>query len=156
MPTRKLNSRPLTIIRPITPVGDLVTDYGNLYRCEVAVTKPYIDPSKYYQNWELFYVRNNTTVAVGQGQTFPTLAIAWKYVHNARVATDAYLHVSIVTTNGNFNESFSAPFNLDMDTGSQVSIIGDNTANISLGFGESAGLTIDSSHSIASISNLQD
>ena len=51
-------------------VGDLVTDYGNLYRCEVAVIKPYIDPSKYYQNWEMFYVRNNTTIAVGAGQTF--------------------------------------------------------------------------------------
>ena len=54
-------------------VGDLVTDYGNIYRCEIAVTKPYLDPSKTYQNWEMFYVRNNTTIPVGYKQTFPIL-----------------------------------------------------------------------------------
>src|ERR1700722_19849529 len=90
-------------------VGDLVTDYGNLYRCEVAVTKPYLDPSKTYKNWELFYVRNNTTIAVGVGQTFPTLAIAWNYVRNCRVAMAAYLHLSIVTSGGALNESFTEP-----------------------------------------------
>ncbi len=135
-------------------VGDLVTDYGNLYRCQAAVTKPYLDPSKTYANWELFYVRNNTTIPIGVGQTFPTLAIAWKYVHNARVAQDAYLHLSIATTNGNLNETFSAPLNLDMDNGAQVSIIGDNEANISLTFSATNGFTIDTNHSLASISGI--
>src|SRR3984957_6448415 len=111
-------------------VGDLVTDYGNLYRCELAVTKPYLDPSKTYKNWELFYVRNNTTIPIGAGQTFPTLAVAWKYVHNARVSQDAYLHLSIVTTNPDHAESFSAPLNLDMDNGGQVSLMGDNFKKI--------------------------
>src|ERR1700722_20896691 len=67
-------------------VGDLVTDYGNLYRCQATVTKPYLDPSKTFANWELFYVRNNTTLAVGVGQTFPDVLTAWNYVKNARVA----------------------------------------------------------------------
>ncbi len=134
-------------------VGDLVTDYGNIYRCEAAVTKPYLDPSKTYQNWELFYVRSGTTIPIGVGQTFPTLAIAWNYVRNARVATAAYLHLSIVTTGGSFGESFSAPLSLDMDTGSQVSIIGDSGA-ISLNFPNTSGLTIDSGHSFGSISSI--
>src|ERR1700734_4122366 len=94
-------------------VGDLVTDYGNIYRCEVAVTKPYLDPSKTYENWELFYVRSGTTIPIGSGQSFPTIAVAWNYVRNCRVATAAYLHLGIVTTSSNFNESFSAPLNLD-------------------------------------------
>src|ERR1700722_19506374 len=111
-------------------VGDLVTDYGNLYRCQAAVTKPYLDPSKTYKNWELYYVRNNTTIPVGVGQAFPTLAIAWNYVRNCHVAEAAYLHLSIVTTAGDLSETFTAPFSLDMMYGSQVSIIGDNAANI--------------------------
>ncbi len=119
-----------------------------------AVTKPYLDPAKTYQNWELFYVRNSTTITIGSGQTFPTLAAAWNYVRNARVATAAYLHLSIVTSNGQLKESFDAPLNLDMDTGSQVSIIGDNAANIQLTFETSNGLVIDSGHNFGSISNI--
>src|ERR1700722_15542065 len=130
-------------------VGDLVTDYGNIYRCEAAVTKPYLDPSKTYKNWEMFYVRNNTTIPIGPGQTFPDLLTAWTYVKNARVATSAYLHLSIVTTNGLLIESFSAPLNLDMVNGSQVSIIGDTITNVQLSFQNSDGLTIDSNHSFA-------
>ncbi len=135
-------------------VGDLVTDYGNIYRCETAVTKPYLDPSKTYANWELFYVRSNTTIPIGVGQTFPSLAIAWNYVRNARVATAAYLHLNIVTTGGSLNESFSTPLNLDMDTGAQVSIIGDNSGNIQLNFLSSSGLTIDTSHCLGAIGNI--
>ncbi len=79
-------------------MGDLVTDYGNIYRCEVTVSTPYLDPSKTYKNWELFYVRSSTTLPIGVGQTFPDLATAWTYAHNARVAQGAYLHLSIVTS----------------------------------------------------------
>ncbi len=135
-------------------VGDLVTDYGNIYRCEVTVTKPYLDPSKTYSHWELFYVRNNTTIPVGIGQTFPTLTIAWNYVRNCRVAMAAYLHLNISSSGGNYTESFSAPLSLDHNSGSQVSIIGDDAANISLNFPNSTGLSIDSGHSFASVSNI--
>ncbi len=90
-------------------VGDLVTDYGNMYRCEMAVTTPFLDPSKNYQHWELYSVRNNTTIPIGVGQTFPNLQIAWNYVRNCRIAQAAYLHLSIVTSGGDFSETFSAP-----------------------------------------------
>ncbi len=102
----------------------------------------------------MFYVRNGTTIPIGAGQTFPTLAIAWKYVHNARVATDAYLHLSIVTSGGSLSESFSAPLNLDMVNGSQVSMIGDNFSDIQLAFPSSSGLTIDSDHSFGTVSGI--
>ncbi len=39
---------------------DLVNDYGNLYHASVAVTKPYLDASKTYANWELLYVSSKT------------------------------------------------------------------------------------------------
>lgn len=135
-------------------VGDLVTDYGNIYRCEAAVTKPYLDPSKIYSNWELFYVRSNTTLPIGVGQTFPTLEVAWNYMRNSRVARAAYLHLSISTANGPHSESFSAPLSLDMDTGAQVSIIGDSISNVLLSFPTTNGLIIDSGHCFGSISNL--
>jgi hypothetical protein len=133
--------------------GDLVTDYGNIYRCEVAVTKPYLDPSKTYQSWEMFYVRSNTTILIGVGQAFPDLATAWKYVQNARIAEAAYLHLNIVTTGGVFNQSFTAPFSLDHASGSQISIIGDNASNINLDFTTSNGFTIDTNHSLGSLSH---
>lgn len=57
--------------------GDMVTDYGNVYRCISAVTTPYLDPSKTYQHWELNYVRSGTTITIGIGQPFPTLETAW-------------------------------------------------------------------------------
>ncbi len=135
-------------------VGDLVTDYGNIYRCESTVTKPYLDPSKTYQNWELFYVRSSTTIPVGVGQTFPDLATAWSYVRNCRIAEAAYLHLSILTTKGDLNESFSAPLNLDHASGSQISIIGDQSTSINLSFPSSNGLTLDSNHSLGHVSNM--
>lgn len=135
-------------------VGDLVTDYGNIYRCEVAVTKPYIDPSKFYQNWELFYVRNNTTLVVGVQQTFPNLAVAWNYVRNCRVAPAVYLHLSISTANGLLNESINTQLNLNSDSGSQISIIGDSEANITLTFPYSSGFYLDTNHAFGSISHL--
>ena len=90
--------------------GDLVTDYGNIYRCLTAVTKPYQDPSKYYKEWQLYYVRNNTTLSIGAGQTFPTLATAWTYIQNCHVADGAYLHLSISTTNAELVENFRPHF----------------------------------------------
>lgn len=134
--------------------GDLVTDYGNLYRCNVAVTKPYLDPSKTYKNWELYYVRNNTTITVGVGQTFPDLLTAWTYVRNCHIAEAAYLHLSIVTTGGNLDETFSAPLNLDHTSGAQIAIQGDNASKITLSFPGSNGLVIDSGHSFGTISNV--
>ncbi len=133
-------------------VGDLVTDYGNIYRCEATVSKPYLDPSKTYANWELFFVRSNTTITIGTGQPFPTLAVAWKYVQNARIAEASYLHLSIVTTGGAHTETFSAPLSLDHNSGSQVSIIGDNASNVTLSFPNTNGLTLDYGHSLGSIS----
>lgn len=134
--------------------GDMVTDYGNVYRCIRPVTTPYMDPSKDYTNWELNFARSNTTLLIGSGETFPTLATAWTYCENSRVAQGAYLHLNIVTTNGNFNETFASAFSLDHQSGSQVSIIGDNESNIDLSFPNSNGFTIDAGHGFQVISNL--
>ncbi len=134
--------------------GDLVTDYGNLYRCQVVVTKPYIDPSKNYTYWELFYVRNNTTIPIGLGQTFPTLTIAWNYVRNCRIALAAYLHLNIVTTGGAYNETYTASMSLNHNSGAQISIIGDDVSAIHLNFSFSHGFTIDTGHSFGTISKV--
>ncbi len=99
-------------------------------------------------------MRSNTTLAIGEKQTFPTLAVAWNYVRNARIATAAYLHLSIVTTSGDLNESFSAPLNLDMASGAQVSIMGDTQSKINLNFPNSGGIGIDTGYALGSISNL--
>ncbi len=134
--------------------GDMVTDYGNVYRCLKAVTTPYLDPSKTYADWELNYVRNNTTVLIGNSEPFPTLQAAWTYCLNARVADGVYLHLNIVSANKSFTETFSAPFSLDHGSGAKISISGDNYGYISLDFSLSNGFVIDGSHSIASISGV--
>lgn len=135
--------------------GDMVTDYGNVYRCLTAVTKPYLDPSKTYADWELSYVRNNTSVLIGMGEPFPNLFTAWNYVRNARVAGAAFLHLNIVTTGGNLNETFSAPLSLDHESGGQISIVGDNVNNIQLSFPNGNALTIDSGHNFRASQTLR-
>ncbi len=133
--------------------GDMVTDYGNVYRCIKAVSTPYLDPSKSYGNWELNEVRNNTTLLIGTGQPFPTLAIAWTYALNCRVAQGVYLHLSISTAKGNFTENFSGPMSLDHGSAAGISILGDNLNNISLNFPGNA-FTIDSGNTFGSLSQL--
>ncbi len=135
--------------------GDMVTDYGNVYRCIKAVTTPYLDPSKTYANWELNYVRNNTTLLIGAGQTFPALTTAWTNVQNCTIAQGVYLHLNIVTTYGLFTESFSQPLILDHNSGSRISIIGDNASNISLTFPNGTdGIDLDTGHALGSVSNM--
>ncbi len=133
--------------------GDMVTDYGNVYRCIKAVTTPYLDPSKTYTNWELNEVRNNTTLTIGTDQTFPTLTAAWTNAINCRVAQGVYLHLAIVTSKGDFSESFTSPFSLDHGAAAGISIIGDQVANINLAFSSSAGFTIDSGCTFGTLEN---
>lgn len=133
--------------------GDMVTDYGNVYRCLKPVTTHYLDPSKTYQDWELYYVRNNTTLVIGVGQTFPTLTAAWTYAQNCHIAEGAYLHLSISTANGNLNEDLGTSINLDQPSGASISIIGDNPNNID--FTSLNGIQLDSGHELAVISGIQ-
>lgn len=137
--------------------GDLVTEYGNYYRCIAPVTKPFQDPSKFYSEWELYYVRNNTTVVIGPGQPFPNLQTAWKYILNCSIGHGVYLHLSISTQNGSMSESFPSSFSLDHPFGADISIIGDQPDAIVLG-GASGfsgnGLTIDSGHGFGVIANV--
>lgn len=133
--------------------GDMVTDYGNVYRCIRAVTTPYLDPSKTYTNWELNEVRNNTTLTIGTGQTFPTLTAAWTNALNCRVAQGVYLHLSIVTSKGDFTENFTSPFSLDHGSAAGISIIGDQMANINLNFQNANGFTIDSGCTFGALEN---
>lgn len=129
--------------------GDLVTDYGNYYRCIAAVTNaPYRNPSEYYTSWQLFYVRNNTTIPIGVDQTFPNFQVAWNYVQNATIAQGAYLHLNIVTTEGAFKETFSAPLNLDQPCGGSVSIVGESQKSVDFAF-TGNGVTLDDGHSLA-------
>jgi hypothetical protein len=133
-------------------VGDQVQVNGNIYRAIKAVTTSNINPTTNYTYWELYYVRSNTTLTIGTGQTFPTLVAAWDYSLNAKVADGAYLHLYISSAKGNFSESFTAPFLLDHSSGARMAIIGDNAANDVLSFsatGQSLvnGLVIDTGHS---------
>jgi hypothetical protein len=136
-------------------VGDQVQLFGNVIRA----VKPSAVKGKFvYANWELWDVRANTTVLIGVGQTFPTLAAAWTYVQNARVAEGVYLHLYISTAHGDLSEPFTQPFSLDHLSGIRVSILGDKSNNIVLGGGTSFtgdGLTIDGGHSFGTISNVQ-
>ncbi len=138
--------------------GDMVTDYGNVYRCLKPVTTHYLDPSKSYAYWQLFYVRNNTTIVIGVNQPFPDLATAWTYVENCSVAEGVYLHLSISTANGLFSENFTGQgFSLDHPSGASISIIGDNPDNINLGGGGGFtynGFVVDSGHGFGGISNV--
>lgn len=134
--------------------GDMVTDYGNVYRCLKAVTTPYLDPSKTFADWELNYVRNNTTVLIGNSEPFPTLQTAWTYCLNSRVADGVYLHLDIVSDNKSFTETFAAPFSLDHGSGAKISITGDNYGYINLDFSGSNGFVIDGSHSFAAITGV--
>ncbi len=132
--------------------GDMVTDYGNIYRCIKTVSTHYLDPSKTYQNWELYYVRNNTTLVIGTGQSFPTLAVAWTFGQNCHIAEGVYLHLSISTANGNLNENLGSGINLDQPCGASISIIGDNQSNIN--FTSLQGIELDTGHSIGLISGI--
>ncbi len=137
--------------------GDLVTDYGNIYRCISAVTKPYQDPTIYYSEWELFHVRSNTSIMVGVDQTFPTLQAAWTYAQNCTIAQGAYLHFDIITTKGDYTMALPTQFSLDQPCGANISIIGDNAFNIQIG-GTSGATTnafaLDSNHTFGSLTNL--
>jgi len=131
-------------------VGDQVQLNGNVLRATHAVT-----PGTFkYDEWELWEVRSNTTVMIGVSQTFPTLPAAWNYVHNARIADGAYLHLYISTVHGLYNETLSAPFSLDQSSGSAISLLGDTESNVNLSFTSTKGFVIDSGHSFASVSNL--
>ncbi len=132
--------------------GDMVTDYGNVYRCIAPVTTHYLDPSKTYTNWELFYVRSNTTLQVGVECNFPTFQIAWNFAQNAHIAQGAYLHLNITTFWGPLNESFPTGINLDAPCGASMSLIGDNSAQVV--FTSPNGIQLDTGHSFGSVSGI--
>jgi hypothetical protein len=134
-------------------VGDQVQLNGNIYRAIKAVT-PNLSPAVYFNYWELNYVRSNTTLLIGDQEQFSTLLNAWDYVLEARVADGVYLHLSIVTAHGGFNETFSAPFSLDHSSGARISILGDNASKINLSFPGSNCFTIDSGHTFGTLSNM--
>ena len=133
--------------------GDLVTDYGNIYRCIKNVTTPYLDPSKTYASWELYYVRNSTTIVIGVRQPFPSIATAWAYCENCRIAQASYLHLTISTANGDYNEKLPSPFSLDHPFGASISILGDHQDKIKLSL-PYIGFTLDTGHVFGTISNV--
>ncbi len=62
--------------------------------------------------------------------------------------------IDIVTTGGDFIETFNAPLSLDHSSGSQVSIIGDNVNHITLRFPNTGGLTLDNLHDFGTIQSI--
>lgn len=135
--------------------GDMVTDYGNVYRCIKPVTTHYLDPSKTYQNWELSYVRSGTTIVIGTGQPFPDLKTAWAYILNATIAQGAYLHLNISTANGSHSENLGNGFSVDHPFGAKISITGDNGNEIVFSTMTGGnGFTIDGGYSLGSLSNV--
>ncbi len=134
--------------------GDIVQYGGNWFRALKTVTPSTNSPAINYTNWELNFVRSNTTVLIGAGEAFPNLAYAWQYGHNARIADSAYLHYTIMATSEAFSENFSAGFSLDHGSGPLVSIIGNDMGDIGLNFPSTNGFVIDSNHSLASLSGV--
>lgn len=136
--------------------GDIVQYGGNWYRAMKALSANGPYPASAYGDWELNYVRSNTTLVIGVGQPFANLVYAWQFGRNARIADAAYLHFSISTQHGNFTETFNGPFSLDHGSGALISIIGDVVDNITLNFpANTNGLVIDTGHTIAAISGVQ-
>lgn len=132
-------------------VGDQVQLNGNVYRCIHAVTTTDVPPNRYYEDWELNFVRSNTTLIIGPGQYWPTLKTAWSYIQNARVADGAYLHLYLSSANGKYDESFSTSFSLDHSSGAAISIMGDSISD-TLAFPEGTnGLFVDAGHSFGGI-----
>ncbi len=136
--------------------GDVVQYGGNWYRAMKALSANGPYPASAYGDWELNFVRSNTTLVIGVGQPFANLVYAWQFARNARIADAAYLHFSISTQNANFAETFTGPFSLDHGSGALISIIGDVVDNITLNFPAfSNGLVIDTGHTIGTISGVQ-
>jgi hypothetical protein len=133
-------------------VGDVVQTGGNWYRAIKAITTPNHNPATDYADWELNFVRSNTTLMIGTGETFPTLVAAWTYALNSRVADGSYLHFYISTTNAKHTESLAAPFLLDHSCGTRMAILGDNESNITFNFNFTNGLIIDTGHSFNTLS----
>jgi hypothetical protein len=134
-------------------VGDQVQLGGNVYRAIKAITSGGLNPSTSYPNWELNYVRSNTTLMIGTGQVFPTLVSAWSYLQNAKIADGAYAHLYFSSAHGNFNESFTSPFLLDHASGARIAILGDSNSNDTLTFA-SNGFVLDTDHTINTIAGL--
>ena len=134
--------------------GDTVQYGGNWYRAVVPLSAGGPYPAAAYDKWELNYVRSNTTLTIGAHQGFANLVYAWQFARNARIADAAYLHFSIVTTSGDFNESFSAPFSLDHGSGALISVIGDDASKITLKFPSSNGFVLDGAHGFGTLSHV--
>jgi hypothetical protein len=108
-----------------------------------------------YTDWELNFVRANTTLMIGTGQTFPTVTAAWNYALNARVADGSYLHFYISSANGNFSQTFTSTFLLDHVSGPRMAILGDNQANDTLIFNCPNAFVVDTGHSFNTLSGFQ-
>jgi hypothetical protein len=135
-------------------VGDQVQLNGNIYRAIKAVTTPNLTPSTFYTYWELYNVRSNTTLLIGADEPFANLQVAWNNILSAKISDGVYLHLYISTHHANLTETFSAPFSLDHNSGSRISILGDVQANITFSFPSSNGFVIDSGHSLGNITNV--
>jgi hypothetical protein len=134
--------------------GDQVQLAGNIYRAIKATASGQAPPTSNAADWELNFVRNNTTITIGVGQTFGTLTAAWNYVLNARVADGAYLHLYISSQHGNFTESFAAPILLDHASGARIAIIGDSATNDEMEFSNVNGFILDTGHAFNTLSGL--
>jgi hypothetical protein len=134
-------------------IGDQTQASGNVYRCIKAVAFG-LSPAQDYTNWELYYVRANTTLTIGALQPFPSLKAAWTYAQNAKVADGAYLHFYMSSAHsGPYSESFAAPLLLDHSSGARIAILGDGATD-TLSFGATNGIIIDTGHSLNTISSL--
>lgn len=137
--------------------GDLVQYGGNWYRAIKALSAHGPYPSNGYGDWEMNYIRSNTTIMIGVGQQFSSLQDAWAFILEARVADGAYLHLAISTAHGELLDTFTGQFSLDHQSGSKISIIGDNNSKIFLGGSAGFpgnGFTLDTGHDLALLSGV--
>jgi len=123
---------------------------GNTFRALNAVSASSNLPTTDYNDWELYFVRADTTLMIGPSQTFPDIPTAWTYLLNATIADGAYVHM-IVGAGGADTENLSGPLILNHRNGANISIV-NNFGLVELQFPTgSAGIVISNGHKFGGI-----
>jgi len=140
--------------------GDQVQYAGNTFRALGPVSPSSNYPTKDYSDWEMIYVRANTSLIIGTANSFPTLQIAWNYIQNTKVADGAYLHLVIAAPNTGhkeplpvgYSESFSGGFCLNHSSGANIALVSTIAGGATLNFtGGTSGFFLSGGHTFGGI-----
>jgi len=134
-------------------VGDQVQLNGNIVRA----IRPVNALGRFvYADWEMYYVRNNSTFLIGTQQTFATLQSAWSFFENCHIAQGATLRFYISTTHGDHSENLYQAISLDHPSGANISIVGDDPSRITFSVTQpkTNAFELHTGHSFGALSNL--